>query len=101
SLVGALCLIFAAGAGFGCWVSYAEGRSRGYLKGYDIGRKVGRQDAEAKISAIRHSAEQEVQAVKERGQAASAAIDYLYQGALAEVEQLDSDTVLPDETKPS
>lgn len=75
-------------AGVACLVSYAKGRFNGYLKGYGAGRKAGHSDAEATIIAIRRSAAREVNALKQRGQATQTAIDYLYDRAQLEVEQL-------------
>jgi hypothetical protein len=94
-----VCLIITAGVAIGCWAIYASGRSSGYLKGYHAGRMAERQSAEATINEIRRRAEQEVQAVKERGQAASAFIDYLYEQTLAEVDQLGSPNTDPAEAE--
>lgn len=96
-----ICLTIAIAVGVGYPVSYSRGRLTGYLKGYDAGQKTERSDAEAKINAIRHSAEQEVQEFKERGQAAQDAIEYLYQGALDEVDQLAPGAVLAGGNEPS
>jgi hypothetical protein len=83
-----ICLL--AGAGVASLWAYFRGRSKGYIDGYAAAQKAEHRDAEAKINAIRRKAEQEVQAIKERGQAASATIGYLYERAQDAVEQLDA-----------
>lgn len=88
-------LVIVIGAVFGCSASYHEGRFNGYLKGYAAGLKAEQRSAEEKISAIRRSTEQVAQEVTQRGQAAQSTIDYLYERAQQEVEQLDPQPPAP------
>jgi hypothetical protein len=80
------CLVL--GAIVACWWAYFKGSAQGYYQGYTAGQK-----------AQHRSTMQKVNAVKERGQAAEATIEYLYERARAEIEQLDPHTIPPDGSK--
>lgn len=69
------CLVL--GASVACLWAYFEGSAQGYNRGYIAGQK-----------AQHRSTMQKVDAVKERGQAAEATIEYLYEQARDQIDDL-------------